>query len=152
MKLQAAIIAFLFFSVSTLSFGQKYSSKNIPQQVTQSFSEKYPDLYPYKWKYSKKKGTFYAKFINNGQKNKAYYRPDGQWIRTEKDIKRYQLPQTVLSGISKTPYALWHIDDVEEHETPEHNLLYVVEMEQGRKEVYLYLLPDGSLINTITKK
>ncbi len=125
---------------------------NIPEEVKRSFSKQYPDSYVYEWEWKKKVKLYQAEFMLKGKKHKAMFSENGDWVRTRSEIKKKDIPAPVLKSITQSIYAEWEIDDAEEHITPAHTLLYEIEMERGKQEVYLYFLPDGQLMETINKK
>lgn len=143
----------LFLSVGgTSSCSQDLKEGQVPAVVRATFKKLHPDTYVHEWELIKKTQLYEAEFILKGTKYEAYFTRDGQWVRTERDIKKTEIPQQVLASLAKTEYATWEIDDVEEHQSPEHKLFYEIEVEQGRQETYLYFLPDGKLLRTVKKK
>lgn len=150
-------ITYLFLTLSLFvgsvnAYSQDLKESEVPPAVRATFKKLHPDTYVHEWDYSRKKQQYDAEFISKGIKYEAYFKRDGPWIRTERDITKADLPQAVLASVAKTQYAAWKIDDVEEHQSPEHSLFYEIEVEQGKQEVYLYFLPDGKLIRTVKKK
>lgn len=142
---------FLIFS-SSQAYSQSYSEEGIPQIVSNGFKALYPDVYVYEWKWKKKKAMYKAKFYIKGIKYKAYFTPAGTWTKTERDVKRWEVPEAVWNSLAETEYANWKVDDREEHQTPEYPLVYEIEVEQGKQEVLLYFLPNGKLVKTIRKR
>ena len=146
------LLALFLFEGSLNAYSQDLKESEVPTAVTATFKKLHPDTYVHEWEYSRKNQQYEAEFILKGTRYEAYFTRDGQWLRTERDIMKADLPQEVLAGLAKTEYAAWKIDDVEEHQSPEHALFYEIEVEQGKQEVYLYFLPDGKLIRTEKKK
>lgn len=146
-----ALTLFLIFS-SSQAYSQSYSEEGIPQIVSNGFKALYPDVYVYEWKWKKKKNHYKAKFYIKGIKYKTYFTPAGEWIRTERDVKRWEVPEAVWNGLAETEYANWKVDDREEHQTPEYDLIYEIEVERGKQETLLYFLPDGRLVKTVVKR
>lgn len=140
------IYLLLFVSWSTqLLHGQNSYKHRIPDTVIAAFDAKYPDTYVYDWKWKKKKQYFSAEFMMLGDKHKARFTPDGKWIFTKIKIKRKNLPDSIYRAIQNSSYSSWRIDDVEVHCAPDKEVIYKVELEQGKREVHLYYLADGSL-------
>lgn len=145
------LILFLFLYTGQ-TYAQTHREDGIPQAIRNSFSTLYPDVYAYEWKWKKKKNHYKAKFYIKGIKYKSYFSPTGEWIRTERDVKRWEVPEAVWNGLAETEYANWKVDDREEHQTPEYDLIYEIEVERGKQETLLYFLPDGRLVKTVVKR
>ena len=145
-------LALFLFAGGTSSWSQDLKEGQVPASVRATFKKLYPDTYVHEWELIKKTQLYEAEFISKGTKYEAYFTRDGQWVQTERDIKKTEIPQEILVSLAKTQYATWEIDDVEEHQSPEHKLSYEIEVEQGKQEMYLYFLPDGKLIRTVKKK
>lgn len=138
--------------ISIIARCQEVKEKDVPATVKKSFQSIYSNSYVYEWEWKKKEKLYEAEFMDNGNKCEAYFNQAGEWIETTIGIKRDQLPQAIVDNISKSEYKDFKIDDVEEINTSQYKVLYKVEVEKGKRELYLYFLPDGKLIETSTKK
>lgn len=148
---------FIFlFTISPNIFSQKLTESELPQALVNSYKKVHPDAHAYQWKWKEKENRYKTKFVQNGSKYKAYFAKDGSWIRTERDIKKTEVPEAVWEAFSKTEYVRWKIDDIEEHSTPQHKLVYEIEvkLKEGRqkRKSYLYYLPNGELTDVVVKK
>ena len=123
----------------------------VPEAVKTTFAGMNPTTSVQEWEYNKKKQWYIAEYMLNNTNYESIFSTDGKWLRTEKNITQAELPQPVLAAIAASAYAGWKTDEAEEHQTPEHALIYVVEVEKGRKEMELYFLPGGQLLQTIKK-
>ncbi len=141
-----SILALILLTAG-MAVGQNKKETGVPEAVKKAFRTKYPNSYAYEWEWKKKEKLFEAEFIDKEQKYEAYFTSQGDWVKTEKEISKKHIPKPVFDYISSSPYSDWEIDDAEEHHTPEHALIYEVKMEKGKRELYLYFLPDGKLIN-----
>lgn len=146
------ILAIVLITGSLSACSQDLKEAQVPAAARATFKKLHPDTNVLEWEFIKRIQLYEAEFISKSIKYEAYFTRDGRWVRTERDIMEADLPQEVLAGLAKTEYAAWKIDDVEEHQSPEHSLFYEIEVEQGNQEVYLYFLPDGKLIRTEKKK
>ena len=146
------ILAMVLITSSLSACSQDLKEAQVPAAAKATFKKLHPDANVHEWDYNKKTKQYEAEFVLKSIKYEAYFMSDGQWVGTERDIMKADLPQEVLAGLAKTEYAAWEIDDIEEHQSPEHKLFYEIEVEQGKQEVYLYFLPDGKLIRTEKKK
>lgn len=138
-KLLTVSLLFLF---NALAFGQKSA---FPQEIINHFTSTYPNAQVKDWD-KESNGTYNVEFRNAGKKYEAYYAADNSWVRTERDISRREVPQAVWNTLSKSEYASWKVDDIEEHQTPQYKSLYEIEVERGESDVYLKFLPDGTLL------
>ncbi len=68
----------------------------------------------------------------------------GQWIYTETDLRRGDLPQAVL-GTLAAQYGGWYIDDVNLIETPSGSH-YLLELESGHRETRLKIDASGRIL------
>lgn len=152
------ITLFIFLLTALISqntFSQELKESEVPKVVRDSFRAKYPDVYVYEWEWKKKKRVFEAEFMIEGEEYEAYFTRDGVWIKTERDIKGFEVPQNVWDSLDKTEYAHWKIDDIEEHSTPKYKLIYEIEVKTKRpykRKVYLYFLPNGKLVDKFEKR
>lgn len=115
-----------------------------PQAAKAHLAKTYPDAVVKEWKKTTKHVK--AEFKVKGVDYDAYYSPEGGWVRTEHDIPKAALPAAVTSALKGGTYGAWKVDDVEEHATPQHALLYKVKVEGDTKEAELFFAPDGKLV------
>ena len=143
----AAIILINFSSDSDDSGAMK-----LPEEVQNSFKKMFPDEQIKEWKLKKKKMLYEIEFLKGAEKYEAYFSQDGKWIRTEREIKKTDLPEAVLEGLKKSDFSDWQIDEVEEHLLPENKLVYEIEVEHEEQEYDLYFESDGTLLGTMSKR
>ncbi len=148
-KLSQSVLLVIVFIA--FSFIQDAAAQNVPENVKTSFTTMYPSITVKEWEFNKAKNWYKAAYKQNNAEYEAYFATDGKWVRTERDIKKADLPQAVTTALAKTEYANWDIDDVEEHQTPQNKTVYVVEVEKSSTELELYILPDGTLLETKKK-
>jgi uncharacterized membrane protein YkoI len=127
-----------------LAYGQDLKESDVPLKVRETFKSLYPDTYVYEWEWEKKKGLYEAEFILKGKKHEGYFAPDGTWKKTTQDIKKHEVPEAIWRSIGQSAYAGWEIDDTEIHHTPQHKVVYEIEVKQKKQKVKLYYLPDGT--------
>lgn len=140
-KFLTAITIAGFSFLSTTAFAQ---NNQVPDNVMNHFKATYPNAQSIDWD-KERDGTFEAEFTLDGKEWEAYYDASGNWTRTERDVKRDEVPQAVWDGLSKSEYAAWKTDDVEEHQTPQHKTVYEIEVKKDGRRMFVYLLPDGTL-------
>ena len=145
--------------VMMLSIIEYYPAKGqVPDNTVKAFKQQYPNENKAKW--IMEKDTSIADFKMNGHKNMAYYRSDGQWIKTETKIPwTKDLPTAVDNAWKNSDYASWYIATIKEVQYPDKNV-YVMKVQQdcGPEgsipgdclDVYkLYFDPGGSLVKKV---
>ena len=117
------------------------------QTITKAFDEKYPDAGKVKWE--TKKGYEVADFHLSGNDAEAWFDPQGKWLMTKTEINYGLLPEPVRLDLAKNAYKDWKATDFDKLERAGAATLYIIEVEQGDKEVDLYYTEDGILIKTV---
>lgn len=84
--------------------------RRIPGIVTDSFKVKYPNAQSVTWE--DKLTNFQASFNMDGEKYTAKYSSKGEWLSSQKKIKKESLPEAVKDGLSKSKYATWEVGTV----------------------------------------
>lgn len=115
--------------------------------VLKAFESKYPEASRIEWE--TKAGYKVADFHFNSFELEAWFESNGIWLLTETDIPYNNLPQAVKSSFEAGSYVSWRIDDVDKLERPNVEIVYVIEVESGNKEMDLYYSEDGTLIKEI---
>jgi hypothetical protein len=148
------ILSFILLSVLSinLGFAQGKTEVNLPETVTTAIANKYPQAQIGHWNYNSNNKWYEVNFKFEDHKYTGYYTQEGSWVRTERNIRKLALPQTVITALQASEHAGWEIRKAEEHQTPKHDYLYEVEVRSGQQEVYLYFLPDGKQIDSRIKK
>jgi hypothetical protein len=136
--------SFWLCSLCLIGFAAYGQKQNIPQKVLNHFKAKYPSAQVHDWD-KERDGSYEVEFTLNGKEWEAYYTADGSWTRTERDASRNEVPKAVWDGLAKTQYAQWKVDDIEEHQTPQHASVYEIEVKNSGQKASVYLLPDGKL-------
>lgn len=151
MKYASIIFISLFLYSQNWVLAQGIHENKVPKPVRDSFKAKYPSIYVYEWEWKKKEKIYEAEFIIKGNKYEAEFSESGEWLKTERDLHKDEVPQLVWESLSKTPHASWKIDGQEEHSTPEHEQLYEIEVKAGNRKQKLYFTPDGRLVQPKNK-
>lgn len=109
-----------------LSIGFVFSStaqiRKIPAEVTNAFSEKYPDAKDVEWKDNL--SFFIVAFEKDGENLEARFNKKGEWQSTEKLIEADDLPEKVEDGFEKSKYSDWEVKSVYKIELPKDELQY----------------------------
>jgi len=143
-KIFASCLLLLLVLFGLPSSAQKNEKIVVPGPVTQSMKKQHSEAKGIKWDYSAKKERYEVKFSLKDKKYQAFFKPDGTWIRTERNIKKSQLPKPVIVAFTKSKYGKLVVEDVEEHQTPQHTTLYVIKVTLGKEKINVPYLPDGT--------
>lgn len=124
------------------SYGQK---AKVAEPVLKHFNSTYPNAVVKEWDVEDD-GSYEVEFRLDGVKWEAYYDAAGNWQKTERDVRRAEVPKAVWDALSKSEFAAWKIDDIEEHQTPKHKSVYEIEVKKGAQKNYVYILPSGEVV------
>lgn len=119
----------------------------IPEALKSAFAEKYPDIRNEQW--VTRGSYFVADFLLKNEEAEAWFTPEGIWQMTETDLKFAALPDPVRAAFEKSEFALWKVDDIDCLERAGMETVYVLEVEQGEKEMDLYYTAGGVLIKSV---
>lgn len=117
------------------------------QTVTKAFDTKYPDAGKVEWE--TKSGYEVADFHISGNDAEAWFDNKGNWLMTKTEINFGLLPEAVRKDLRANEYADWKYTDFDKLERSNAATIYVIEAEQGEKEVDLYYAEDGTLIKAV---
>ncbi len=93
-------------------------------------------------------GEIEVEIIHDGRGKDVYFNKAYEWLRTEWDVRRSEIPVAVLEFISKN-WPSYSIDDAEFTETPGGEW-YEIEIEKGDDEIKVMIAPNGKpLSNSI---
>ena len=76
--------------------------------------------------------------INNGRGKDVYFSRNNEWLRTEWDVRKSELPAAVLTQVNAA-YPSWKM------ETPSGEW-FVIELEKGESEVKIRITADGVIL------
>ena len=118
------------------------------QTLRESFEAKYPNATRVSWE---KKGIYrVAEFWLNNQETHAWFDTSGEWYMSKTELKTLSaLPVKVQDSFKKSEYSTWKIDDVDRVERPGSEVVYIIEVKQGKQEIDLYYSQEGILIKTV---
>lgn len=139
LKLYFMLLAFLG-AVSLQSCDNDDDSVSVSPQLRKALADKYPGATRIEWE--PEAGYYVADFWHNNYETSAWFETDGTWYMTETDISYKDLPDAVQTTFQKE-YSTWRLDDVGKIERPNAETVYVIEVEQGNKELHLRYSPDG---------
>lgn len=145
------LMALLLLGATTAGFTACSDDDNsanplVSEAVQQTMSQKYPHAQNVKW--STRCSYTVAEFTDQYEAT-AWYTADGKWHMTETDIPFTALPEAVRTTFHASEYAAWTKDDVDMLERQGFETLYVIEVEQGEREVDLYYSVAGVFIKAV---
>lgn len=103
--------------------------RKIPAEVTDSFSEKYPDATGVEWK--DRLTGFSASFTLDNINYLASFSNKGEWENTEHEIEQENLPAAVKDGLEKSKYADWEVIKTDLIELPNDEIQYRITVGKG---------------------
>ncbi len=115
--------------------------------VLNTFNSMYPDAKRVEWE--TKAAYKVADFHFNSKEMEAWFEANGKWVMTETDILFDELPSTVQDSFKSSMYATWRVEDVDKLERSETEVIYIIEVEEGKNEFDLYYTEDGTLIKEV---
>jgi len=113
--------------------------------VKEGFAEKYPGEKHTKWK-TDRNGNFETHFKKDGKEYRADFSPQGEWIETERSIKKKELPELVLQKL-KAEYDDFEIVELEETRHHSKGLFYDVELKKDGKKQDVEFNVNGKVLN-----
>ncbi|MCB0526297.1 MAG: PepSY-like domain-containing protein [Lewinellaceae bacterium] len=145
----AAAIALSIFSGNKV-VAQKVSPDNIPTVVKSTFSEKFPNAAKAKWSMEEEE-VFEVEFRQLGQKSSAKIEANGNFLESETNIKRSDLPVTVVQALN-TQFAGYKIEKTEKVTFPDGSVAYELEIEKGEQSLEVQFNADGKLLKKEEEK
>lgn len=139
------LIPFVYYNANA----QELKENEVPKIIVENFKKKYPNVFVHEWELKKKTMVYEAEFIMKGKSYEAHYNNNGDWIKTERDVNKSEIPEAVWDSLNKTQYANWKIDDQEQLSTPKYEIIYKIKVKRGNEKLLLHFLPDGKQIDTI---
>ena len=104
--------------------------------------EKYPTAQVVEYDYDD--GLLEVEIWHENKEKNVYFNGAKNWVRTEWDIKRTELPTAVTNTVEKQ-YAGFAIDDIEYVQTPSGDY-YRIELERGDNERELRIDAAGNIL------
>lgn len=120
-----------------------YLPGQMPDAIKAFITEKYPDARIVE--VDVERNMIEVDIIHNNTAKELLFTSAGEWISTSWDIRTANLPQQVVSA-ANTRHPGYRIDDADFVETPTAEY-YLLELEQGEKEVYLKVKADGTILS-----
>lgn len=117
----------------------------VPDEVQEAFEKKYPGENDPDWRIDRN-SNFEAHFKKKGKHYRADFSPNGEWIETERSIKKKELPSLVRDRL-KSEYNDFKIVELEETRHHSKGLFYDVELKKDGKKRDVEFTVNGEIIN-----
>lgn len=137
--LKYIIIALVIFSC------QNTIKAQVPDVVQTAFENKYPGETDPDWEVDAH-NNYEAHFKKKGEKYRADFSPNGQWIETESSIKKDELPKAIRTVI-KNKFGSEDITEIEFVQSASNGTFYDVEFKQKGKNKDVEFRANGDIIN-----
>lgn len=88
-----------------------------------------------------------VEIIEGRKHRKVCFDDSGNWLSTQTELQRQEVPVEVLAALDNSQYAGWRVDDIDHFKTPADEW-YRFELEdpQSDREVDLRIRPDGEIL------
>jgi hypothetical protein len=110
----------------------------------EAFAKQYPGALKVKWN-EDEHGNQEASFEMDGEKYRADYSPEGQWIETESSLKYEVLPMAVQKVIEER-YNKEEITEIERVQHPSKGVFYDIEFKREGKNQDVEIKENGEII------
>ena len=141
LKKYTMLLLFIAFITSCLNTA---NAQDTPKAVKEAFAQKYPGEDDPDWE-KDSHGNFEAHFKKNGEKYRADFAPNGQWIETENSVKWKDLPKAVQDAIERL-YEDEDISELEFVDSATKGKFYDVEFKRKGKNKDVMFRTDGTRI------
>lgn len=121
---------------------EDYLPADIQSELSKFVAQKYPGAVIMDTEFDD--GEFEVEIVHEGRGKGVYFSKDYNWLRTECDVRKNELPAAVLAQLNAS-YPSWKIDDAEYVETPSGDW-FKIELEKGDSEVKIRITPAGVIL------
>jgi len=130
--------------VFLILLGCNSNTSEIPKAVHDAFASKFPNATEVEWE---KESTteWEAEFEIEGKEYTATFNNQGNWLETEWEIPKNELPEDVLNSLA-THFSSYSIEESEISET-EKGQLYELEIKVGDKDQELSINQEGIIVS-----
>lgn len=137
------ILPIWFCLITFISYSSN-AQKKAPKAVQTSFEQKYPGENDPDW-HTDKNGFYESHFKIKGKHYRADFRKNGQWVETERNIKKEDLPKAVKQVLNDK-YKNVKIYEIEEVTHHSKGFFYDVELKINGKKKDIEFLKDGTIL------
>ncbi len=130
------------FMIIVLVFSLFACAQKPPKNVADQFAAKFPAITKVAWD-QEEPGEWEAEFKMNGTEASASFDNNGNWLETEQEVKKKDLPALVREAVDAA-YKDWSIEEVVSIETPDFTG-YEFGIKKGKTEMEILVSPDGKI-------
>lgn len=120
-----------------------YLPQVIPDAIKEYIATNYPQAKIIETDFEN--GRYEVDIIEGAKHKELIFDPEGEWISTETEVGKAEIPSVVISALEASEYGAYRIDDIDYFETPSGNY-YLFELESGSREVHLKINLQGVII------
>jgi hypothetical protein len=128
---------------------QGKQQNNIPTEVSSALKEKYPYVKSSEVEWNKEGSNYEAQFMNKGIKYEVVIEESGNWVATETEMSKSELPDKVKEGLKNSEYNNWDVKEVEKRESPEAKTQYIIEVDKGQQDFDVYFDQNGKILKKV---
>ena len=123
--------------------GSSYSPSTVLPAVKDFIAQKYPgariiDV-------ENERNTIEVDIVDGRTPREVVFTKTGEWSYTETEMRKTDVPATVLAALAASQYGSWRVDDVSRFETPGTEY-YLFEVESGNREVNIRIDVNGNIL------
>jgi len=122
----------------------------VPDKVTTAFKTQFTGAAKVKWSKESDK-EFEAEFHLAGIEMSANFTEDGQWVETETEIPKKDLPAAVTDTLN-AKYPGFRIEEAAWTETAGGGSFYELNIEKKREELILHIDRQGQVLKSVTEE
>lgn len=112
-----------------------YQPETIPPSALQFILQKYPQANVVE--VDQEKGLLKIEIVDNRMMKEVIFDHNNKWVVTTWEVRQNNVPANVMNALKSSAYANYRIDDIDYEERADGTNVYIFEVEQGNKEVYV---------------
>lgn len=112
-----------------------YLPETMPESAQQFIKQKYPQANVIEIDHEK--GLLKIEIIDGRIKKEVVFNHQNAWVVTTWEVRQNEVPANVMNVLKTSAYTNYRIDDIDYEERADGTNVYIFEMEQGNKEVYI---------------
>ena len=141
MKSIRIVLAFACLGVSA-AYAQKIHEDKVPANVLSNFKKQFTTT---KSQWEMDETDFEVNFKINGTEYSAKYDQLGNWLETEQEIKKSELPVSINQSIEKE-FPKTEVEEVEKVSYPNHKTVYELEIKNREQKFEVQYSAEGQLL------
>lgn len=143
-KINLYVIAILFGAISFVSCEKNddIPVSKIPATIQAFIADKYPNARIVEAETDR--GMTDVDIIDGVIPKDVLFDSTGAWVSTSWDLSPASLPAVITDSLKKSAYSTHLLDDADYYETPAGDY-YLLELEQGKKDVYIKMDLTGKI-------